>query len=151
MELALYSTMKSEKIAIPVFEGRISPLFDVAGEFSLFEINNRCIEREYTIETLGFSEVYIISKLKDEETDIIICSAISRCVANICSINHITLISGIIGSVQEVIGAFNNNKLVIEKFVMPGCRFRGGNRNQINKGQCSRSHHFQKKIKGEEE
>ncbi|PKL37461.1 MAG: hypothetical protein CVV44_14005 [Spirochaetae bacterium HGW-Spirochaetae-1] len=127
--------MDTEKIAIPVFTGRISPLFDVAKEFHIFSVRNGEIVNSYSVNTAGCSELSIVGKLRQEEASVIICSAISRCTADTVVAGGINLIPGVIGCVDEVIKAYTENSLVVERFAMPGCQGRGRGRRRAL-GQC---------------
>ncbi|MDY6969569.1 MAG: NifB/NifX family molybdenum-iron cluster-binding protein [Spirochaetota bacterium] len=122
--------MRTEIIAFPVYMKRISPLFDVAGRFIIFVISNNEISQEHILDSSYDSGIKKIETLKHQKVNTIICSAISRIFANLIISNGMNLIPGVVGSVDEVIEDYINNNLRIDKYAMPGCRwrrkFRGG-------------------------
>ncbi|MCP4131439.1 MAG: hypothetical protein GY754_10700 [bacterium] len=117
--------MKIEKIAIPVFNNRISPLFDVAGEFRIIEDHSGNVNEGYSIDTSELREHSIVTRLEQEGVKVIICGAVSRCVANFILLKNIDLVPGVIGAVDDVLRAYLDNDLEGARFVMPGNRRRG--------------------------
>ncbi len=119
--------MKKVKIAIPVHHGRVSPLFDVAGQFIL--IDSTMSEGRTIIQIPQNTSISIIDTLNEAEVDVVICSAISNVFAKMLQGKGINLVPGVIGIADEVIDAFLNDELFIDKFAMPGCfwrrRYRG--------------------------
>jgi len=136
--------MMIKKNAIPVFDNRISPLFDVAKEFLIFDVSQGDVINSYTIDTSRFSEQEIISRLRQEGVGIIICSAVSRCIADVIISVGISLIPNIIGDINEVIDAYLNDNLKNEKFVMPGCMGMGMGRHGRKNCKYNKS---EKKVK----
>ena len=122
--------MKVERITIPIYGNRISPLFDVAGRFEVIDLVNREIGERFHLDTSKDSGIVRIEKLKNHSVNTVICSAISRIYANYIIRWGINLIPGVIGSVDDVIYAYMNNNLLVDLYAMPGCRwrrrFRGG-------------------------
>ncbi len=112
--------MKRTRIAISIHNHRVSPLFDVADNFIIFEVNNNMVIKEYFIDTSDCSENRIVDRLSCEGVDVIICSAIHRCLADRIVNERVFLISGIVGSIDEVIKAFLNNNLIDDEYTMPG-------------------------------
>ncbi len=119
--------MKAITIAVPLHDGRVSPLFDVARRFLL--VDSGISEKRTYIITSDDLGVSIVDRLKEERVNIIICSAISGVYIKIVLSRGINLIPGVTGAADEVLEAFLDNKLVTDRFAMPGCawrrRFRG--------------------------
>ena len=126
----------TSKIAIPAYNNRVSPLFDVSNRFVIFIVENSLIDESYYIDTQGESGIKNIDKLKFESVNLIICSAISRAFAEYITIKGIDLIPAVIGDIDDVINAYLNNNLVVDLYSMPGCRGRG--RRRARRGQCPR-------------
>jgi len=108
------------KVAIPVFEGRVSNVFDFACMAVLIELSGD--------EELGRTEVALsgqgptrIVMLRQLGVDTLICGAISRPLASWAAACGIRLFPYVTGLVNEVIGAFKNGRLGSERFVLPGC------------------------------
>lgn len=115
--------MKVEKLAIPVFEKRISPLFDVAGSFEIIATKEKSIIEKTVLDTSKLSGIERVQRLKDLEVNVIICSAISRIFANSVISKGIELIPGVIGFADEVVDAYIKDNLRIDMYSMPGCRW----------------------------
>ncbi len=124
--------MEAKKIAIPIHNERVSPLFDVAGRFIL--VNTDDPEIKYFLDTANDSGMSIIERLDGSGVNIVICSAISMIYARAFEGKRIELIAGIIGLVDEIIDAYLNNQLSADRFIMPGCAFQ--KRHRGGKGRC---------------
>jgi len=108
------------KLAIPVWEGRVSNVFDFAHKAVVVELSGD--------QELGRAEVALsgqgparIVKLRQLGVDTLICGAISRSLASRTSAWGIRLFPYVTGVVDDVIEAFKNGQLGSERFVLPGC------------------------------
>jgi len=117
------------KIALTVWEDRISPVFDVATVILLAEIENgNVLNKQFVPFNPGvlwrFAET-----LKKMDVSVLICGAISKVPANIISVSGIELIPFISGRTEEIIETFAKGSPIIPCFSMPGigrqCRRRG--------------------------
>ena len=109
------------KIAIPYFQGRISPVFDAASHFYLIEVKNDKEFSRKNFDFIGneiFTKAQMLSKLG---VDVLICGAISKVQENILRNNGIRLLTFICGDVEEVLEAFIQKRLTAGVFQMPGC------------------------------
>jgi len=121
------------KVALPVWNGRISPVFDVAQRVLVVETENGQTSQRIE-EALG--EPLPISKvghLKALGVDVLLCGAVSRPVAVMVEAAGIELLSWVAGPVEDVLNAYLQGRLSSGQFLMPGCkrrgrRFRGGPR-----------------------
>jgi len=119
------------KVALTVWNGRISPVFDVSRKILLLDIHNGIVtgRRE---ETFGETDpVRKARKLVEWEVRKLICGAISRPLAGLFATYGIRTIPFIAGDAEEVIEAYLARKLPNRRMAMPGChgigrrRFRG--------------------------
>jgi len=109
------------RIAIPVAEGRISPVFDVARYLLFVDIEDRhevrqtqtCVERP---EPAGQAR-----RVAQRGADTIICGAISRPLETMLLAAGINVIPDVCGPVEDVLCAFISGKLTEGAFVTPGC------------------------------
>ena len=108
------------KLAIPIWEGRVSNVFDFAHKAVVVELSGD--------QELGRDEVALsgqgparIVKLRQLGVDTLICGAISRSLASRVSVCGIRLFPYVTGVVDDVIEAFKNGQLGSERFVLPGC------------------------------
>jgi predicted Fe-Mo cluster-binding NifX family protein len=134
------------KIAIPTWNGRVSPVFDTASRLLVVETTG---ESETARFETDISEHFLPSKsmrLTGLEIDTLICGAISRPLAAMITTAGITLIPWISGQVDEVLQAFLSNTLFDPRFIMPGCaspRSKGpGGRHGRGGGRRRRGTHF---------
>jgi len=117
------------KLAIPIRDGRISPVFDAAGRFLVVEFEGREPARrsEYTVTEPGCEAR--ASLLKDLGVSMLICGAISNQAARIVERCGIELMPWLVGEIDDVIDAYCGGSLGGEGFSMPGCgRGRGAGR-----------------------
>jgi predicted Fe-Mo cluster-binding NifX family protein len=115
------------RAAIPVHDGRISPVFDAARHLLVIDILDG--------EEVGRNELV----MQDPESlrrgrsvaafgiDVLICGAVSRPLETMLESAGVTVIARKCGNVEEVLQAFMADELSQDTFLMPGCR-----------GQCRR-------------
>jgi len=109
------------KIAIPTWNGRVSPVFDTASRLLVVEVGK---EGECSRFETDISEHFLPSKsirLTGLGIDTLICGAISRPLAYMITTAGIKLIPWISGQVEEVVQAFLTGTLFDPRFIMPGC------------------------------
>jgi predicted Fe-Mo cluster-binding NifX family protein len=110
------------KLAIPIRDGRISPVFDAAGRFLVVEFEGREPARrsEYTVmEPGGEARAALLQELG---VSMLICGAISNQAARIVERCGIELMPWLVGEIDDVIDAYCRGSLGGEGFIMPGCR-----------------------------
>jgi predicted Fe-Mo cluster-binding NifX family protein len=123
------------RIAIPVWQGRISPVFDVAGQLLLVELaDGREVAREEHLadETTADERT---RKLAEIGIETLICAGISQSLEASLADRGIQVIARICGNVEEVLAAFVSGRLGEERFAMPGCC---GQRQRRHRGGCGR-------------
>ena len=108
-------------VLITVWNGRVSPVFDVAGEALIIEVkNSEVISRKavpFPTDTFFNRVEFMLS----EKISLLICGAISR-QAEMTIINKgITVHPFLSGDIEEIIEAVSLNKLFEMNFSMPGC------------------------------
>jgi predicted Fe-Mo cluster-binding NifX family protein len=109
------------KIAIPTWQGRVSPVFDVAEQTLLVSLNgreesSRCMESLRSMTLAKRAE-----RLAELGVDVLLCGAISWPLETLLITNRIKVISLVCGDVEEVLHAFRDDTLKNEQFAMPGC------------------------------
>jgi len=125
------------KVAIPIRNGRISPVFDVATRLVVVESGGgETAERsEYSIVESGAEARAAL--LQELGVSTLICGAISNNAARIVARCGVTLFPWVVGEIDDVLEAFSTDSLDTDGFLMPGCRRgKGGGRGGIiGKGQ----------------
>lgn len=110
------------KVAVTVWEDRVSPVFDSARNLLIAEIENaRIIDTSYQ----QFNPEMVsqlASMLRTEGVDVIICGAISEGPATLLEAAGFDLISFIAGDVDKVFKNFIQEDPVWTELIMPGCR-----------------------------
>ena len=108
------------RIAIPVFKSRVSPVFDSCARLLLVDLdqNQEIARTEVLFE--GLSEIDRLKMLKKSGVCTVICGGISDGFYKMISCAEISVIIGIAGEVDQVLNAFCCNRLSEACFYMPG-------------------------------
>ena len=118
-------------VALSVWQGRISPLFDTARQLWLVEIEE---DREVSCREVPLEETLFqlrAAKLCNLGVEILLCGAISRPFAFMLAGSGIRVFPFLSGDAQQVLDAFLAGELLSSTPVALGCalrgfRFRGG-------------------------
>lgn len=109
------------KVAVTVWEDRISPVFDVSRRLLVAEIeNNEITARSYVLFDPGMPSS-LSKTLAELHVSVLICGAVSQVPANIICAGGITLIPFIAGEVERVLEVYAKGDSLEPTFVMPGC------------------------------
>jgi len=108
------------RIAIPVFKSRVSPVFDSCARLLLVDLdqNQEIARTEVLFE--GLSEIERLKMLKKSGVCTVICGAISDGLYKMISNVEISVTIGIAGDVNQVLTALRCNRLGEPCFYMPG-------------------------------
>ena len=118
------------RIAIPIWENKISPVLDTASRLLIVEIEDKNEARRFEIylDERDLSRRCI--RIQGMEVDTLICGAISNVFERMLLASGITVIQDISGHAEDVLTAHLNGNLHHSSFQMPGCR-----RNRSAKGR----------------
>ena len=108
------------KIAIPIWNDRVSSAFDFAHKVLLVDIENG---RETGRSEISFppeSDPEKVNRLKTLSAEVLICGAISRSLALRVGASGIEVLPYVVGSVDEILRAYLTGKLVQPQFALPG-------------------------------
>lgn len=109
------------KVAIPHWQGRVSPVFDVAMNLLVAEIEQGVeLGREQAVLT-AMDPVRRAQQVIQTGATVLICGAISWPMEAAITSEGITLYPQVCGAVEEVLAAFRKGRLTEEAFIMPGC------------------------------
>ncbi len=109
------------KVAVPIWQGRVSPVFDVAGQLLVADIANgtEVGRREYPLPS---DEPWQrAGQLAELQVETLICGAISQVLEALLSEHGIKVYAHICGDVDEVLKAFLTGTLGSAQYAMPGC------------------------------
>ena len=109
------------KVALTVWENRISPLFDCARMLLIVDIVAGT-ETSRHFEPFHYESPFSrAAKLSDLGVKVLICGAVSDQFANIIETYGIRIVPFVAGGVDEVLDAYLTGGLYNAKFRMPGC------------------------------
>lgn len=118
------------KVAIPQWEGRVSPVFDVAGSLMLADVDAGTSQPRQTVVLDSEDVQRRVSLLVELGVEVLICGAVSWPLELALCNAGVEVIPQTCGEVERVLEAFSHGELNQDAFLMPGCcgrrrRFRG--------------------------
>jgi predicted Fe-Mo cluster-binding NifX family protein len=129
----IMSPIRMMKLAIPTWNSRVSPVFDVAQRLLVVTLDG---DGEVGRAEAAIQETQLADRAKRVTqlgVDVLICGAISMPLEAMLVSTGMRVIPHTCGTVEEVLQAFASGRLTDETFLMPGCcgrrrRFRGHHR-----------------------
>jgi predicted Fe-Mo cluster-binding NifX family protein len=113
--------MSGLKVAVPAWQGRVSPVFDVAEQVVLVDLDESDDGSRHT-ESLGSTGPHERARrLAELGVNVLVCGAISWPLEALVAASGIRVIPLVCGEVAEVVRAFRDGKLEDQRFAMPGC------------------------------
>lgn len=132
------------KLAIPVWENKVSPVLDTASRLLVVEVKEAGDVSRFEI----FLDERDLSRrcmrIQGLGIDTLLCGAVTRHFADMLEASGIDLIPGISGQPDEVLDACFQGKLAHAKYLMPGWS-REGLQDSIRKIDFSRFGEFRNK------
>jgi predicted Fe-Mo cluster-binding NifX family protein len=121
------------RVAIPLWQGRVSPVFDEASRILLVDISHNQEQRRQEESLPGqnlFERARLLPKLG---VDLLVCGMISQTQQAAINAAGIRIIPCICGSMEEVIAALLEDRIECSELRMPGC---DSYKVKIRKRQC---------------
>jgi predicted Fe-Mo cluster-binding NifX family protein len=115
---AMYPCMR---IATPVWEQRISPVFDVAARLLIVEAHGHRLGARRERELTAADPVERVAQLVDWGVDILICGAVSRVIEQMLKARGVQVFARVCGDVDQVLDAYAAGELDARRFRLPGC------------------------------
>lgn len=131
------------KAAFTIWNNRISPVFDVAGQLLIIETNEQREIISQQLQTLAVESAYEkLVFLSDLGVDELVCGAVTRPILHAMKMNGLIVYPFRAGNVEELIKAWKDKQVEHVNFAMPGCgRRRNGVRpRRGNRCRCSERH-----------
>jgi predicted Fe-Mo cluster-binding NifX family protein len=127
------------KAALSIWEGRISPVFDVSRQALILTIENGVVTCRQSENIEAHTPAAKIERLLALGIGTLICGAISRPLHHELVARRVKVIPFIAGEIEAVTASFLAGRLPSATLSMPGCRrqqrrFRGG-RGRENQGR----------------
>ena len=110
------------RVAIPVWEDKVSPVFDTALKLLVIDCED---QREVSRLVYHIGEDDLLWKchrIASLAPDVIICGAVSHLFLNILRAADLEVIEHVSGRAEEVIEAYLKGDVLNSRFLMPGCR-----------------------------
>ena len=110
------------RIAIPIWDDKISPVLDTASRFLIVDVEDQ--KEASRFETILDEQDLVrrCLRIRGMEVDTLICGAVSRPFFRMLMTPDIEIIPEISGHVEDVLKAYLQGNLFHPKFLMPGCR-----------------------------
>ena len=109
------------RLAIPTWNGRISPVFDVAKHLLLVDLDEgQEVGRQEAV-IVGTDVPSRASRIAELRVDTLICGAISRALEARLAAAGVYVIPDTRGLIEEVLSAYSSDRLTEQAFLMPGC------------------------------
>ena len=110
------------RIALPVWENKISPVFDTALKLLVVELKDMREESRflYHIDESELSQK--CQRIKKLELDTLICGAISQVFLQMLLASGLDVIQEISGPAEDVLEAYLKGNIFQPRFLMPGCK-----------------------------
>ena len=109
------------KLALPVWNGRLAPVFDVAGQVLLVTVDGDQIVGEQTVAMPHELPLARVHYLADQGVSVLICGAISRPLFALGRAYGIHIYPFTAGPTHEVLQAWIEDRLGDPVYAMPGC------------------------------
>jgi predicted Fe-Mo cluster-binding NifX family protein len=119
------------RVALTVWNERISPVFDVSRQMTLLDIEKGLVKARSDVPLQPGDSMRKAEQLASLKVETLICGAISRPLSAMLAVRGIHVIPFVAGGVEDVVRAYLGGFLPSPAWAMPGCggrqrRFRGG-------------------------
>ena len=108
------------KVALPIWQGHVSAVFDFAHKLFLVEFENGEDKGRQEIGLVEQSSPERAATLKRLSVGILICGAISRSLAEMISALGIQILPSVTGTTEQIITAYNTSQLSQPQYILPG-------------------------------
>ena len=110
------------RIAIPLWEDKVSPVLDTAARLLVIEVENQ--KEASRFETYLDEEDLSrrCYRIRGLAVDTLICGAISRPFSRMLLASGIDIIPEISGPIDDILDAYLQGNLFHSRFLMPGCK-----------------------------
>ena len=108
------------RIAISIWEDKISPVLDTATKLLIVEIENKQENDRCEVHLVSNDIAKRCAFIRRLEIDVLICGAVSNLFSDMLLASDIKIISGISGHVEDILEAYLQGNLIQSRFLMPG-------------------------------
>jgi len=122
------------KVALPIWQGHVSSVFDFAHKLLLIELEKGEEKGRQEIVLVEQSGPERAAKLKKLGVGVLICGAISRPLAEIINGSGIQTLPFVTGSTEKILNAYKTGQLSQPQYTLPG--FWPGARGSFRRRRC---------------
>jgi predicted Fe-Mo cluster-binding NifX family protein len=109
------------KVAVPEWQGRISPVFDVAARLVVAEVEDGTVKERQQVRLMPGEYEGRAKRLAELGIGVLICGALSWPLEMALAREGVEVISQRCGDVEAALDAFAAGALGPDAFLMPGC------------------------------
>ncbi len=106
---------------MPVWEGRLSPVFDTAAHLLVVQVENRHELSRDEVAVTAPTLVERVGCLTRHAVDALVCGAVSSELERMCRGAGIEVTAWVTGPIEAVLAAYLRGELPNERFSLPGC------------------------------
>lgn len=121
------------RVALAVWDGRISPVFDVATRLRLLDVEDGLLLRSREVPLVASDPASRAGELARLGVDRLVCGAISVPFDAALAMHDIDVVSFVSGNAEDAARACVTGRLRRERFSMPGCGVGAGRRFAIRR------------------
>ena len=109
-----------ERIAVPIFQSRVSPVLDSSNELMLVDLSEEGAVRRTNVSLRKLNLGERAATMSRQGVEKIICAAVSDLMMACIVSRGMRIISGLSGEVEKIIVAYQQDRLDQDCFRMPG-------------------------------
>ena len=118
------------RIAVPIWEDKVSPVLDTASRLLIVDIKDRKTDASFETQLEDQDYPQRCLRIQGMGVDVLICGAVSRPFLRMLMASGMEIIPGVSGNPDDVLAAYLSGTLHQKEFLMPGFdRVRFGQRN----------------------
>lgn len=110
------------RIALPVWEDKVSPVLDTALKLLVVEVQDQREESRFVYHIDENDLSYKCHRIRKLELDILICGAVSHGFLQMLLASGLDVIQEISGPAEDVLNAYLQGNIFQPRFLMPGCK-----------------------------
>ena len=114
---------ESVRVAVPIFGGRVSSVFDWARELVVADHDGEAVKARRTEDLSGLAPPLRPRRLAELGVETLLCGGISHPMAEMVQMHGIRVTAGLAGDIDAVLAAFFEGRLPTPEFAMPGWNF----------------------------
>lgn len=113
------------RIAMPDWDGFISPVLDTATRFLVIDLERESVARTETVVLVMGDAVQRVLQMMALRIDMLICCSVSHALEAAIASHGVRVIRHICGPVDAVLESYMVGGMIPQCFIMPGCRVSG--------------------------